>query len=108
MSSDYSNGWRVGVCLALTLSAACTRAPDATAPTVTYLREHDDERRELLKRCMDDPGTLGHTPACVNVKQATLIVDVGSFRSLPPMGLLGTLKPKAPPPAPAAATDPRP
>jgi hypothetical protein len=94
------DGWRVGVCGALMLAAACTRSPQYAVPTVTYLREHDEERRELMKRCMDDPGSLGHTPACVNAKQATIIVDVGSFRSLPPMGLLGTQPPKLPADAP--------
>ncbi|MDB6103299.1 MAG: conserved plasmid protein [Gammaproteobacteria bacterium] len=107
MRSHNNHGWRVGVWLVLTAVAGCTRSPEATAPTVTYLREHDDERRELLKRCVDDPGTLGNTPACVNAKQATIIVDVGSYRTLPKMGLPGAPTPNAPP-APADATASRP
>ena len=78
-----------GVCV-----VACTPAPDAPPPSVSWLRAHQEERLELLSRCGDDPGTLGRTPACVNARRATLLQDIGSFRDLPPMGL--SLAPAAP------------
>jgi hypothetical protein len=89
MSDRHNVGWQVGLCLVTTFTAiACTRSPEV-APTVTYFREHADERRDVMKRCSDDPGTLGKTPTCVTAQQATLMEGVGTFRNLPPMGLPG-------------------
>jgi len=80
----------VGWVLLLALTA-CDRAPVPVAHTVSYFREHENERREILKGCHEDPGILAQTPECVNARKANLVQDIGSFRKLPPLG--------SPPPA---------
>jgi hypothetical protein len=109
MSSLQVGAWRVGLCVVMTVTAAgCTRCPQVAAPTVTYFREHADERRDQMRRCEDDPGTLGQTPACINAGQATAIEDVGSFRNLPPLGLPGAQPRHDGASAPATGTSTRP
>lgn len=53
--------------------------------TVSYFEAHPKEREALVKRCADDPGTLGESAACVNATQAEAIEGIGSFRDLAPM-----------------------
>ena len=62
---------RVRTCLGIvvTVSAAvsCAPAPDR-ANTVTYYREHAEQRDAQLKKCSDDPGSLGNQLDCVNAR----------------------------------------
>jgi hypothetical protein len=44
-------------------------------------------RREELARCTADPGSLGKSAECVNVRAAERSVGVGSLRDLPPLRL---------------------
>src|SRR6185369_662105 len=69
------------------LLVSCSKAPEP-ARTVTYYREHADERKAMVELCADDPGTRAQDPDCVNAQQATAIEDIGSFRDLEPLGLL--------------------
>lgn len=81
---------RVRTCLGIvvTVGAAvsCAPAPDR-ANTVTYYREHAEERDAILKRCADDPGALRDQPDCVNALQAARLEGIGSQRELPPLKL---------------------
>lgn len=87
---------RVRTCLGIvvTVGAAvsCAPAPDQ-ANTVTYYREHADERAAQLKKCTDDPGSLGHQPDCVNAREAARLEGIGSQRDLPPLDLPAERKP---------------
>src|SRR5579872_4264331 len=78
---------RISLGLVVTLSAAaCAPSPDQ-APTVDYFRTHREARQAQLAACVNDPGRLARTPACMNAKAAARMEDVGSLRDLPPMGL---------------------
>jgi hypothetical protein len=79
----------------LLLIAACS--PEAPEPTntVSYYREHPEERKAMMARCSDDPGGMGQTANCINAKQATATEDIGSFKDLPPMNLGGKKKESA-------------
>jgi hypothetical protein len=87
---------RVRTCLGIvvTVGAAvsCAPAPDR-ANTVTYYREHAEERDATLKRCADDPGALRHQPDCVNAREAARVEGIGSQRELPPLNLPAEEKP---------------
>lgn len=81
---------RVRTCLGIvvTVGAAvsCAPAPEQ-ATTVTYYREHADERDAQIKKCADDPGSRGNQPDCVNAREAARLEGIGSQRDLPPMDL---------------------
>ena len=87
---------RVRTCLGIvvTVGAAvsCAPAPDQ-AKTVSYYREHAEEREASLRKCADDPGSLGRQPDCVNAREAARLEGVGSLRELPPMELPAERKP---------------
>jgi hypothetical protein len=71
----------------LLVMSGCARAPDHAQHTVQDYRRDPQLRRELLERCANDPGTLGQTPDCVNVRAAEEIEGIGSMRTLPPLQL---------------------
>lgn len=72
--------------LALTLMC-CTRQPESARHTVAEYRADPALRRDQFARCSNDPGALGSTPDCINVRQATLLEDSQSVRDLPPVHL---------------------
>jgi hypothetical protein len=78
----------------------CTRQPEPARHTVAEYHANPELRRERFARCSDDPGTLGSTPDCINVRQATLLEDSRSIRELPPVQL-------PPPPSRQSASPPR-
>jgi hypothetical protein len=73
-----------GVALSL---VCCTRQPPPARHTVAEYQANSALRREQFTRCSADPGTLGATPDCINVRQATLLEDSRSIRELPPIRL---------------------
>jgi len=73
-----------GVALSL---VCCSRQPEPARHTVAEYRADSGLRREQFARCSNDPGALGGTPDCVNVRQATLLEDSQSVRDLPPVRL---------------------
>jgi hypothetical protein len=76
---------RIGSIAVLALwQAACVPKP---APTVDYYRAHAQEREAQMKRCANDPGSIGSSPACTNALQANELEKPDSIRTLPPMGL---------------------
>jgi hypothetical protein len=77
----------LGVVVLLGAVACSPSSPPPSSLTVDYYRTHAEEREAELARCGNDPGGLGLTPACVNVREAARIEGVGSLRDLPPMGL---------------------
>ena len=82
----------LGIVVTVSAAVSCAPAPDP-ANTVTYYREHADERDAALKRCADDPGSLGKQPDCVNAREASRLEGVGSLRELPPLDLPAEKKP---------------
>ena len=82
----------LGIVVTVGAAVSCAPAPDH-ANTVTYYREHADERDTQLKKCTDDPGSLGHQPDCVNAREAARLEGIGSQRDLPPMDLPAERKP---------------
>lgn len=75
--------------LALT---ACSPSPSGGTFTVDYYRAHATERAATVRACANDPGNLRDSPDCVNAQRAARMEDVGSLKSLPPMGLPGSPK----------------
>lgn len=86
------------------LLISCTKDPEPPR-TVTYYREHADERKAMVETCADDPGSRGQAPNCVNARKATAIEDIGSFRDLQPLGLLPPKKGEATPEPRAPSND---
>lgn len=85
----FSQGKRallIGVAVAVAC-AACTRSAEPSNVTVQYYEEHEQEREEQLEKCMNDPGALRDTRACVNARHASAKLGMGGFRDLPPIGL---------------------
>jgi hypothetical protein len=89
-----SLGRRVGtLAAALAMTAVvlslvcCSRQPEPARHTVAEYRADPALRREQFARCSNDPGALGGTPDCINVRQATLLEDSHSVRDLPPVRL---------------------
>ena len=78
-------------CLGFVVTAvstvACAPAPDQARYSVEEYRTHRELRQRELNRCTDDPGSLGKTPDCINVREAERIEGVGSLRALPPLQL---------------------
>ena len=87
---------RVRTCLGIvvTVGAAvsCAPAPDR-ANTVPYYREHAEQRDAQLRKCADDPGSVGRQPDCVNAREAARLEGIGSQRELPPLDLPAERKP---------------
>jgi hypothetical protein len=77
--------------LATTLVAVglvcCAKQPEVARHKVAEYRANAELRREQFARCTADPGALGSTPDCVNVRQATLLEDTRSVREMPPVKL---------------------
>jgi len=82
----------LGIVVTVGAAVSCAPAPDR-ANTVTYYREHAEEREAALARCTDDPGSAGGTPDCVNAREAARLEGVGSLRELPPLDLPAERKP---------------
>jgi predicted Fe-S protein YdhL (DUF1289 family) len=41
--------------------------------SVSWYKENDAERKQVLIECNDNPGELEKTPNCINAKQAELL-----------------------------------
>lgn len=82
---------RIGLGIAVTVlsAAGCAPAPDRAHHTVEDYRMDQALRREELARCGNDPGTLDHSPDCVNAREAEREAGIGSLRDLPPLRLPG-------------------
>jgi hypothetical protein len=65
----------------------CARESSFAAHTVADYRANGGLRKEAFARCANDPGTLGETPDCVNVREAQRLEDLGSIRNTPPIKL---------------------
>ena len=79
---------RIALSLLLTCAALTSCSRESAAHTVAWYLAHTADRRAMVGRCENDPGTLGKTPACVNAMAAAAQAGIGSLRDLPPMGLV--------------------
>jgi hypothetical protein len=68
-------------------AAGCAPAPDRATHTVEEYTQDARLRVEELARCVNDPGSLGHSADCVNVREAQRRVGIGFLRDLPPLRL---------------------
>jgi len=68
-------------------AAGCAPAPDRATHTVEDYTRDAQLRREELARCTADPGSLGKSADCVNVREAERRVGIGSLRNLSPLQL---------------------
>lgn len=80
---------RIGLGIVVTAisTAGCAPAPGRAHHTVEGYRKDPQLRREVLARCMNDPGRLGSTADCENARDAERMADVGSLRDIPPLRL---------------------
>jgi hypothetical protein len=78
---------RLGIVVTAISAAGCAPAPDRASHTVEDHKRDADLRREELARCTADPGSLGKSADCVNVREAERSAGVGSIRDLPPLRL---------------------
>lgn len=83
----------IAVTLAIAVGA-CSPSPEPARHTVDEYRADAELRRAELARCANDPGTLGDTPDCINVREAARLEDRRSLRDLPPIQLPGNAKPE--------------
>jgi len=81
--------WRLslGIIVTSLSSAGCAPAPDTARHSVEDYATDPPLRHDTLARCAADPGTLGKTPDCVNVKEAERRVSIGSLRELTPLDM---------------------
>ena len=82
----------LGIVVTVSAAVSCAPVPDQ-ANTVAYYRQHATERDAQLKKCVDDPGSIGRRPDCVNAREAARLEGIGSQRKLPPLNLPGEAKP---------------
>ena len=78
---------RLGLVVTILSAVACAPAPDRARHSVEDYATDPELRHATLARCAADPGTLGKTPDCVNVKEAERRVGIGSLRELTPLDL---------------------
>ena len=77
----------LGIVVTAISAAACTPAPDRATHTVQEYRADEALRKAEFARCANDPGTLGESPDCRNVREAKRLAEPDSLRSLPPLQL---------------------
>jgi len=65
--------------------AACTR--EEPARSVSWYREHAEDRKAMIARCSDDPAHLAQAPDCINARRAEGQESIGHWKDLPPLGL---------------------
>jgi hypothetical protein len=85
---------RLGIVVMISTVVACAPVPDRVQFTVEYYRDHPDKRNGMIASCVNDPGTHGNDPDCVNAREAARRMGVGTLKDLPPLGL--PLNPKPP------------
>jgi len=91
--------------IAVVLAGACSPAPERARHTVDEYRADEGLRDQQLALCQNDTGTLGHTPDCINAKEAARREDRRSLRDLPTVRLPPPTGQKASEPAAAATSD---
>jgi hypothetical protein len=81
--------WRLRLGLVVTIlsTVSCAPAPDRAAHTVEEYGQDASLRASEMRRCLNDPGTLGSSADCVNAREAERRAGVGSLRTLPPLKL---------------------
>jgi len=67
--------------------AGCAPAPEVARHTVAEYRADAALRGEVVAQCVNDPGTYGGTPDCINALQAERMESRGRVRGQPPIGL---------------------
>ena len=78
---------RLGLVVAILSTVSCAPAPDRAAHTVEEYSQNAILRESEMRRCANDPGTLGTSPDCINAREAERRAGVGSLRTLPPLKL---------------------
>lgn len=81
------NAKAIALVLAIAITSGCSQAPTPARHTVSDYRADKSLRREQVRQCVNDPGTLGKTPDCVNALEAERLASHGSLRNSGPIGL---------------------
>jgi len=68
-------------------ATACTRQADVARHTVEDYRADRALRQDVFRKCVNDPGTLGKTPDCINASEAERMESFGSLRNSGSIGL---------------------
>jgi hypothetical protein len=79
--------FRLGLVVTILSTVSCAPAPDRAAHTVEEYGQDGQLRATEMRRCANDPGTLGTSPDCINAREAERRAGVGSLRTLPPLKL---------------------
>jgi hypothetical protein len=79
--------FRLGLVVTILSTVSCAPAPDRAAHTVEEYGQDAQLRATEMRRCANDPGTLGTSPDCINAREAERRAGVGSLRTLPPLKL---------------------
>ncbi len=82
----------LGIVVTVGAAVSCAPVPDRTN-SVTFYREHKDDRLAALAQCANHPGTAGRTAQCANAREAERLESIGSQRDLPSLGLPTKKKP---------------
>jgi len=77
----------LGIVVTAISTVGCAPAPDEAQHTVDEYRQNAQLRAETLARCANDPGSVGTSADCVNVREAARELGVGSLRRLAPLQL---------------------
>lgn len=86
MYSRLIAGVRLSLSVIVPLTG-CAPAPEPARHTVAEYRADAALRREVVAQCVNDPGTYGGTPDCINALQAERMESRGRVRGQPPIGL---------------------
>jgi hypothetical protein len=78
---------RLGLVVAILSTVSCAPAPDRATHTVEEYGQNAGLRATEMRRCANDPGSLGNSPDCINAREAERTLSVGSLRTLPPLKL---------------------
>lgn len=65
----------------------CGQVPQTARHTIAEYRDDPSLRRQQVRACVNDPGTLGKTPDCINALEAERLESHGSLRDSDPIGL---------------------
>ena len=78
---------RLGLVVTILSTASCAPAPDRARHTVEEYAKDAALRQSQMAVCANDPGTVGHSPDCINAREAERQAGVGSLRALLPLKL---------------------
>src|SRR5688572_15900337 len=79
-----------------TVTLGCTQSPEKARHTIDEYLADDAMRQKQVALCVNDPGSIGKTPDCINATRAEARARRGSFstRFRPSFDVSPSTKPK--------------